>query len=161
MSENAATAIKEALIKGAREVVVRERPDTPNVEQALSGLVLLGLRVLVVAEFDRVKPIVAQLRKAGGDAGLFGFKGRIEVGNYEKVGLYLRMTSPGSFSHVVFCPHAPQNTRSAQAIRDHFAEAFKIEIAIGRPCIEGGSVLVRTADGRIAFDPPVPGVQDV
>lgn len=149
MVDNASNAIKEALIKGAREVVVRELPGH-DAERALSGLVLLGLRVLVVAEFDRVKPIVAQLRKAGGDAALFGFKGRIEVGNYEKVGLYLRMTSPGAFSHVVFCPHGPQNARSAQAIRDHFANAFKIEIAVGQPCIEGGCVFVRTERGGIA-----------
>lgn len=161
MQDNASLAIKNALVQGARSVILKERRDNPETEKVLTGLVLLGMRVLVVCEFDRVKPIVALMRKAGGDAGLFGFRGRIEVGNYEKVGLYLRSISPGAFSHVVFCPRNPQNARSAQAIRDHFPNAFKIEIAVGEPCLEGASTLVRKADGGLAFDPPIPGIQDV
>lgn len=125
-----ARAVAAALDAGNRRIHLKDRPGRPGLEDLPRLLAGQDGSSLVVTEFERVKATLGSLREALGKEAVsdWGGDGRVVVGNYEKVGLYLRFRGPSDFGLVVMQPHRPENARAAAAIAGHFSPASMVQV---------------------------------
>lgn len=150
--------IDRQIRSGFRHVLISERPGGNASAAALAAVGRSRRPALVLCEFDRIKPTVAELRGLGGagTVGEWGSDAQIVVAGYEKAGLYARFVPDTQFSLVLLRERTDQNDRSAKVVVERFRSAVTVEMTgtgpLDRAAAVPDVVMRRHDDGSLAVE---------
>lgn len=116
--------VASLLDAGYRRILVKEAAGGPGIERPEILLAGQGGNTLMLVEYEAIPPTLSELRaKLGRDrVGGWGDGTRVEVSNYERVGLYARFAPPDTFSLILMAPYRSQSSRSARIVNARFGE---------------------------------------